>query len=66
MHITPEALRFSVNGKITLEVPHSLETELYTIINLAVGGTWPGNPDANTEFPAVMEIDYLRVYQPPN
>jgi beta-glucanase (GH16 family) len=36
---------------------------MYLIANLAVGGDWPGNPDATTTFPAVMEIDYIRVYQ---
>ena len=35
----------------------------YLIVNLAVGGNWPGSPDATTEFPARMEVDYVRVYQ---
>lgn len=35
----------------------------YIILNMAVGGGWVGNPDANTIFPAVMEVDYVRVYQ---
>jgi hypothetical protein len=29
------------------------------IINLAVGGAWPGNPDASTVFPAYLDIDYV-------
>ena len=33
------------------------------ILNLAVGGDWCGPPTENTVFPAVMEIDYVRVYQ---
>ena len=33
-------------------------------MNLAVGGTWPGNPDETTDFDnAKFEIDYVRVYQ---
>jgi beta-glucanase (GH16 family) len=36
---------------------------MYLIANLAVGGDWPGNPDATTRFPGLMEIDYIRVYQ---
>ncbi|MBX2880563.1 MAG: glycoside hydrolase family 16 protein [Granulosicoccus sp.] len=36
---------------------------MYVLSNLAVGGTWPGSPDANTEFPADYVIDYIRVYQ---
>jgi beta-glucanase (GH16 family) len=36
---------------------------MYVIANLAIGGDWPGNPDAATKFPGTMEIDYIRVYQ---
>ena len=35
----------------------------YLIFNVAVGGQWPGNPDASTVFPQKMEIDYVRVFQ---
>jgi hypothetical protein len=35
----------------------------FLILNVAVGGIWPGNPDATTPFPATMLIDYVRVYQ---
>ncbi|MEL7535065.1 MAG: glycoside hydrolase family 16 protein, partial [Bacteroidota bacterium] len=35
----------------------------FFIMNVAVGGDWPGNPDASTVFPQTMEIDYLRVFQ---
>ena len=35
----------------------------YIILNLAVGGGWVGNPTENSLFPAVMEIDYVRVFQ---
>ncbi|MGE5313862.1 MAG: family 16 glycosylhydrolase [Acidobacteriota bacterium] len=35
----------------------------FIILNLAVGGSWPGYPDATTEFPQTMMIDYVRVYQ---
>jgi beta-glucanase (GH16 family) len=34
----------------------------YILLNLAVGGSWPGNPDASTPFPATMLVDYVRVY----
>jgi beta-glucanase (GH16 family) len=37
--------------------------QFYFIINLAVGGQWPGNPDAGTTFPQWMIVDYIRVYQ---
>ncbi|MDU8885658.1 glycoside hydrolase family 16 protein [Yeosuana sp. MJ-SS3] len=35
----------------------------YIIINLAVGGNFPGVPDANTTFPQSMLVDYVRVYK---
>jgi beta-glucanase (GH16 family) len=35
----------------------------YLILNLAVGGDWPGNPDATTVFPQQMLVDYVRVYR---
>jgi beta-glucanase (GH16 family) len=35
----------------------------FIILNLAVGGNWPGNPDGTTQFPDTMYVDYLRVYQ---
>ena len=31
------------------------------IVNLAVGGQYPGNPDATTVFPQTIAIDYVRV-----
>jgi beta-glucanase (GH16 family) len=34
----------------------------YLILNLAVGGNWPGNPDGTTVFPQQMLVDYVRVY----
>jgi beta-glucanase (GH16 family) len=35
----------------------------YMLINLAVGGDWPGRPDATTRFPAEMRIQWVRAYQ---
>ncbi|MFJ4653035.1 family 16 glycosylhydrolase [Nocardia sp. NPDC088792] len=34
----------------------------YLLLNLAVGGTWPGPPDETTAFPSELLIDYVRVY----
>jgi beta-glucanase (GH16 family) len=35
----------------------------FIILNVAVGGGWPGNPNASTVFPQTMTVDYVRVYQ---
>jgi hypothetical protein len=35
----------------------------FFIFNVAVGGNWPGSPDASTVFPQKMIVDYIRVYQ---
>lgn len=42
---------------------HSPRGPMYLLANLAVGGPWPGAPDASTAFPATFEIDYIRAYQ---
>jgi beta-glucanase (GH16 family) len=34
----------------------------YLLLNLAVGGDWPGPPDRTTEFPQRLVVDYVRVY----
>ncbi len=45
--------------------PAPYNQKFYVIFNLAVGGTWPGNPDDSTKFDknARLEVDYVRVYQ---
>ena len=35
----------------------------FFILNLAVGGDWPGSPDASSVFPQEMLVDYVRVYE---
>ena len=37
----------------------------FLILNLAVGGEWPGYPDQTTEFPQQLQVDYVRVYRDP-
>jgi beta-glucanase (GH16 family) len=36
--------------------------DFFLLLNLAVGGQWPGNPDATTKFPQRLVADYVRVY----
>ena len=42
-----------------------LDKPFYLLLNLAVGGDCPGAPDAATSFPAVMLVDWVRVYSVP-
>lgn len=39
------------------------ERAFFLILNLAVGGDWPGSPDASTVFPAQMSVDWVRIYK---
>jgi len=43
--------------------PAPFDQRFHLILNLAVGGNWPGNPDATTTFPQAMLVDYVRVYR---
>ena len=38
------------------------DQNFHILLNLAVGGNFPGNPDGTTPFPATMEVDWVRVY----
>jgi beta-glucanase (GH16 family) len=61
-----DRITFYVDGIVrqTVTDPELICPEaMYPIMNLAVGGEWPGPPDASTPFPSTMSIDYIRVYQ---
>lgn len=45
------------------DFPAPFDQQFYMLMNLAVGGNWPGYPDATTQFPQELVIDYVRVYQ---
>ena len=42
--------------------PWVFDQPFFFILNVAVGGNWPGNPDGTTQFPQSMVVDYVRVY----
>jgi beta-glucanase (GH16 family) len=60
----PDQIRWFVDGRMihsaTNGIPH---TPHYLILNTAIGGQWPGNPDESTVFPQFHDIDYIRIYQ---
>ncbi|MCX5808095.1 MAG: glycoside hydrolase family 16 protein [Proteobacteria bacterium] len=52
-------VRIPVSGKDGYSV---FRKPFFIILNLAVGGDWPGAPDATTDWPKQMEVDWVRVY----
>jgi beta-glucanase (GH16 family) len=59
----PGSIKWFVDGKQYSQVKaHVPEEPFYIILNTAVGGMWPGNPDETTVFPQYHDIDYVRVY----
>jgi len=43
--------------------PAPFNQRFHMILNVAVGGNWPGDPDNSTRFPQSMLVDYVRVYK---
>jgi beta-glucanase (GH16 family) len=42
--------------------PWVFDHPFFILLNVAVGGKWPGDPDQTTRFPQSMLVDYVRVY----
>ncbi|MCY9784118.1 family 16 glycosylhydrolase [Nocardiopsis sp. EMB25] len=67
---TPDAITWSVDGVAFQTLtpadlggdPWVFDHPFFMILNVAVGGTWPGYPDGTTRFPQQMLVDYVRVY----
>ncbi|MGV9715880.1 glycoside hydrolase family 16 protein [Rhodococcus pyridinivorans] len=65
-----DQLSWHVDGEITRTLTRDeadsgwvFDRPFFLLLNLAVGGEWPGSPDSDTEFPARMLVDYIRVYR---
>lgn len=67
----PKDIKFFLDDKLIAErTPADLppgttwvyDHPFFIILNVAVGGAWPGNPDATTKFPQKMLVNYVRVY----
>jgi len=68
----PDAIRFYVDDHLYVTRTHadmrpgwkwSFDHPFFLLLNVAVGGDWPGSPDATTVFPQTMLVDYVRVYR---
>lgn len=68
----PTEIRWFVDGemyqrKTPADLPKGarwvFDHPFFIILNVAVGGNWPGAPDDTTKFPQMMVVDYVRVYE---
>jgi beta-glucanase (GH16 family) len=66
----PNTIRWYLNGNQYFSINNGRQPGAWVfnhgyflILNLAVGGDWPGSPNAQTVFPQSMLVDYVRVYQ---
>ncbi len=68
---TPASIKWFVDGTQYVEanIQNSVNSTeefhrpFFLLLNLAVGGNWPGPPNGSTVFPARLFVDYVRVYQ---
>jgi len=58
-----ETLFHTITPTNTQGATYRFNNPFFMVFNVAVGGNWPGNPDASTVFPQQMEIDYIRIFQ---
>jgi TonB family protein len=67
-----DAIRFYVDDRLyEIRTPADLpagtkwvyDHPFFILLNVAVGGGWPGDPDASSTYPQTMLVDYVRVYQ---
>ncbi|NNE90238.1 MAG: glycoside hydrolase family 16 protein [Verrucomicrobiales bacterium] len=60
----PDEIRWFVDGvqrhRAKKQIP---DVPMFLLVNLAVGGGWPGNPNEKTEFPAYFEVDYVKAWK---
>lgn len=61
---TADSLRWYVDGSqyYVAGAGPPFDKRFHILLNVAVGGDWPGSPDGTTTFPQVMIVDYVRVY----
>lgn len=62
---TPEKVDWYFDKKWVAShpTPQDFTRPVHFLLNLAVGGSWPGNPDRRTKFPATYSIDYVKAFK---
>jgi len=66
----PDSITWSVDGTAYRTLtradvganPWVFDKPFFVVLNVAVGGSWPGSPDASTPFPQQMTVDWVRVF----
>lgn len=62
----PDAITFYFDNVAQRTITSNIyNAPMFILINLAVGGNWPGSPDASTPFPGYFDVDYVRAYAMP-
>jgi beta-glucanase (GH16 family)/fibronectin type 3 domain-containing protein len=59
---TPTTLTWYVDGQPTQTQINRSDQPMYMIMNLAIGGSWPGDANGSSVFPAQMKVDWVHVY----
>ncbi len=68
-----DSIDFQVDGKTYARVTRAslpadgvwvFDKPFFLLLNLAIGGEWPGNPNAATRFPKSMVVDWVKVWKP--
>lgn len=61
---SPGRIVWSLDGQERFRSEQSVpQVPMFLLLNLAVGGDWPGAPDDRTPFPSSFDVDYVRVYR---
>lgn len=64
---TPQGITWLVDGHafghLDAYAGWPFSQPFFLVLDLAVGGTWPGSPNASTKFPAEMDVSWVRVYR---
>ena len=67
-----QSIKFLVDGEVYSTVTKSslpdgagwaFDKPFFLLLNLAVGGNWPGNPDSTTRFPQSLVVDWVKAWQ---
>ncbi|HVN58680.1 MAG TPA: glycoside hydrolase family 16 protein [Bacteroidales bacterium] len=69
---TPDSVRWLLDGKryYAFSIKDSVNNTSpfhrpqHLLLNLAIGGDWPGDPDSTTVFPDTVFVDWVRVHKP--